>query len=139
MRVFMLILHFLGLAMALGTGFANLFLGRVAAKLEPAERGAFMSKLMVLGNVGRAGLALLVVSGIYLITPYWEILGEMPFLLAKLVLIGVLLILVVTMGVVISRARKRNDPAMLAKLKPLGMMNFFVGIAIVVCAVMAFH
>jgi hypothetical protein len=33
MRDFMLILHFIGLAMGLGTSFANMYLGRAASKL----------------------------------------------------------------------------------------------------------
>lgn len=104
-----------------------------------SRRGRGARCLLGRGGLFRAGLALLVVSGIYLINPYWDALAEMPFLMAKLVLIGVLLVLVITMGVIISRARKQANPAMLAKLKPLGMVNFLVGIAIVVCAVMAFH
>jgi hypothetical protein len=52
--------------------------------MEPAERGSFMSKTMILGRVGQIGLGLLILSGLYLITPYWEVLGVMPLLIAKL-------------------------------------------------------
>jgi len=94
---------------------------------------------MVLGNMGRAGFGLLILSGIYLVIPYWDILDDMPFLIAKLSLVGVLVILMVSMSIIISRARKQNNPAMFAKLRPLGMLTFLVGIAVVVCAVIAFH
>jgi hypothetical protein len=56
MRDVMLIVHFIGLTMSLGTGFANLFLGMAATKLEPAERGKFMSNALILMRMGHTGL-----------------------------------------------------------------------------------
>ena len=137
MRELMLIIHFIGLAMALGAGFANLTLGIVAAKLEPAERGSFMSKLVVLGRLGQTGLALLLISGFGLMTPYWRVIGEMPFLMAKLSLVT---LLIISVGVILSIVKRaKGNPAILAKIKPLGMLNFFLGIAIVILAVLTFH
>src|SRR5688572_2906436 len=139
MRDIMLITHFIGLTMALGTGFANLFLGIAAAKLEPAERGKFMSNTMILMRMGHAGLGLLLLSGFYLITPYWRILGDMPVLIAKLTCVGLLLILVSVITIVAKKAQRENNPAVLMKLKPFGMLNFLLGITIVVLAVLSFH
>ena len=139
MRELMLILHFIGLAMALGAGFANLFLGSVASKLPPAERGSFMSKTMILGRMGQIGLGLLLLSGFYLITPYWKALGDMPLLIAKLSLVAILLMLVSWIILIARKAKKENNPAMLAKIRPLGMLNFLIGVTIVVLAVLVFH
>jgi hypothetical protein len=139
MRDLMLIIHFIGLAMALGTGFANLFLGMVASKLEPAERGSFMSKTLILGRMGQIGLGLLLLSGFYLATPYWQVLGEMPTLIIKLILVALLLILVSIILLIVSKAKKQGNPALLAKIKPLGILNFLLGITIVIFAVLTFH
>ena len=139
MREFMLVTHFIGLAMALGAGFANLFLGSVASKLEPAERGSFMSKLIVLGRMGQIGLGVLLLSGLALLTPYWKVLGEMPFLIAKLSLVGLLLISVSRILFLVNKSKKENNPAIMIKIKPLSMLNFFLGIAIVIMAVLTFH
>ena len=94
MRDLMLTIHFIGLAMAVGTGFANLFLGVVASKLDPAEKGKFMSKTLILGRMGQIGLGLLLLSGFYLITPFWKVLYAMPTLIAKLSLVALLIIMV---------------------------------------------
>ena len=139
MREFMLILHFIGLTMALGAGFSNLFLGSVASKLQPAERGSFMSKTAVLGRMAQIGLGLLLLSGFYLITPYWKVLGDMPLLIAKLSLVAVLLIVVISILLILRKSKKQNNPAMLAKIKPLGILNFLIGVAIVILAVLVFH
>jgi len=139
MRDFMLVLHFIGLAMALGAGFSNLFLGFATSKLEPAERGKFMAKAMILARMGQTGLGLLLLSGFGLITPYWKVLSEMPMLIAKLCCVGILVILVATISTLASRAQKQGNPAMLMKLRPYGMLNFFLGITIVILAVLSFH
>ena len=72
MRNVMLVIHFIGLAMALGAGFSNIFLNVAASKLEPAERGSFLSKTSILGRMGQIGLGLLLLSGFSLATPYWK-------------------------------------------------------------------
>jgi uncharacterized membrane protein len=125
--------------MALGAGFANLFLGTVASKLEPAERGSFMSKIMILGRMGQIGLGLLLLSGLYLISPYWKTLNEMPLLLAKLCFVALLLISVSWILMTVSKAKKQSNPALLGKIRPLSMLNFLIGITIVVLAVLAFN
>jgi uncharacterized membrane protein len=139
MREFMLVIHFIGLAMALGTGFANMFLGITASKLQPAERGSFMSRTMILGTMGQIGLALLIVSGFYLINPYWEVLGSMPTLIIKLSLVAVLIIMIGIILSIIRKSKKENNPALLAKIKPFGIINFVLGILIVLFAVLTFH
>ena len=139
MRDVMLITHFIGLAMALGAGFANLFLGIVASKLEPAERGSFMSKLFILGRMGQIGLGLLLLSGFYLITSYWKIIGEMPLLMGKLSLVAILIISVSRIIFLVNKAKNENNPSILMKIKPLGMLNLFLAIAIVILAVLTFH
>jgi hypothetical protein len=125
MRDIMLIIHFIGLAMALGTGFANLFLGIAASKLEPAERGSFMSKAIILGRMGQIGLGLLILSGLYLITPFWQELNVMPLLIAKLILVTLLLFSLFVILYIVRKSRKKSNPALLAKIKPIGMLNFF--------------
>jgi hypothetical protein len=139
MRDTFLILHFIGLAMAVGTGFANIFLGIAAAKLEPAQRGSFMAKTMILARMGQIGLGLLIFSGLYLITPYWSLLSTMPTLIAKLSFVIVLIIMVSVISIKARNALKQNNPAALAKLKPLGIINFFVGLTILILAVLTFH
>ena len=139
MRDLFLVIHLIGLTMALGTGFANLFLGAAASKLEPAERGNFMSKTMILMRMGQIGLGLLLLSGFYLATPYWKTLSDMPFLIAKLSLVALLVIMVVVISLLVRKAKKQNDPSQMMKLKPLGILNFLIGITILILAVLTFH
>jgi len=139
MRDFFLLIHFIGLAMAVGTGFANLFLGSAAAKLEVAERGPFMLKTTILVRMGQTGLGLLLISGFAIATPFWKSLSDMPIFMTKLVLVVVLLVTVTITSLQVRKAKKENNPALLLKVKPLGMLNLFIGIAIMILAVLSFH
>jgi uncharacterized membrane protein len=139
MRETLLTLHFIGLAMALGVGFSNLVLGSVASKLEPAERGSFMAKIAKLAPVGQIGLGLLILSGLGLMTPYWKSLGDMPTLIVKLTCVGILLISVITILSLVAKMKREKNPALMGKIKAIGMLNFVLGITIVILAVLTFR
>ena len=110
-----------------------------AAEMEPAERGPFMSKTMVLVRMGQIGLGLLLISGFYMITPYWGSLMEMPLLMAKLGLVLAIAILVTVISLRVKKSQKEGNPALLMTIKPLGMANFFIAITVVILAVLIFH
>ena len=101
MREAMLIIHFLGLAMGLGTSFALMFLGIAGSRMDKEEGKKFALKTFALGTMGHIGLVMLIVSGLYLMTPYWNALSSMPMLLAKLLLVLVLTIAVIVLFAVI--------------------------------------
>src|SRR5690606_17558356 len=59
-----LILHFLGLALGVGTSFAFMTLGLATKDLNAEERTRFMLRASLLSKNGSIGLTLLIVSGI---------------------------------------------------------------------------
>lgn len=139
MREPMLILHFIGLAMGLGSGLAFLFLGVATGKMEPAKRREFMMNAFPISLMGQYGLLLLVLTGGYLMTPYWRVLGDNPLLIAKLLLVVVLGALI---GINSSYRRKvvqGNAEAYMPKIVMLGRFALLTSLAIVVLAVMVFH
>ncbi|MFT7333819.1 MAG: putative membrane protein [Sphingobacteriales bacterium] len=139
MKDIMLITHFIGLAMAVGTGFSNLFLGIAGKDLEGKEKGEFFKRTSFLVMMGYTGITLLLVSGLYLITPYWSTLTDMPMLMAKLCFVLVLIILISIIGGLRSKAIKQNNPMLFSKIKPFGMMALLTGLIIITLAVFTFH
>ncbi len=138
MRDIMLIIHFIGLAMGLGSSFANLFLGMAIAKMPPDEARAFALKAMALRKMGYIGLSLLILSGLYLMSPYWRILPTTPLLIAKLLLVVVLVGLIS----VLTKAGdkfKAGDATQMKLLKPLGRIGLIITLVIVILAVSVFH
>lgn len=139
MREVMLILHFIGLAMGIGTSFAFMFLGIASSKMEKAEGLKFSLNALALSRMGHIGLTLLVISGLYLMTPYWKALPQMPLLIAKLVLV---LVLGALIGVITSAGKKAkagDAEAQFNKISTLGRFSLLTGLAIVILAVLIFH
>ncbi len=134
----MLITHFIGLAMGLGTSFAMMFLGIAASKMEESERGTFMINTSAVTKMGHIGLVLLFISGGYLMTPFWAALGTMPTMIAKLVLFVILGGLIGIMSAKLKKA-KNGDFSQLLVIKKLGSVALLTGISIVVLAVLTFH
>ena len=139
MREVMLILHFIGLTMGLGTSFAHAFLDKLISKLEKEEATKFRLQVMVLSKMGYIGISLLIVSGVYLIIPYWSSLSQNPLLIVKLILVFILAILILLIGRGTKKAYKENAEGNLKKIEPMGKLTLIIGITIVILAVNIFH
>ena len=135
----MLILHFIGLAMGLGTGFGHAFLSAAAAKMSKDDATKFKLNTLVLSYMGHIGIALLLISGFYMITPYWKSLTSMPLLMVKLGLVLVLIILISLISVAGKKAKNGDAENQFKKLEILGKLTLIVALAIVVVAVNVFH
>ena len=139
MRETMLILHFLGLTMGLGTGFAHAFLGSVTSRMSADEAIKFRLNSLVLSRMGHTGIALLLISGGYLAKPYWNVLSSFPLLIVKLALVAVLITLIILISIASRKAKKGDAERQLKKMELLGKFTLLVGIAIVIVAVNIFH
>jgi len=139
MRVPMLMVHFLGLAMGLGTSFGFMFLGIARSKMEKEEGKRFALNSFALGRMGQIGLAMLILSGLYLMTPYWGSLASRPLLIAKLLLVLTLTVSVSIISIYSKRAKKGDTETHLKKIAILGKVSVLTGFAIVVLAVLIFR
>ena len=135
----MLILHFTGLSMGLGTSFAHAFLNKLILSMEKEQAVKFRLQIMVLSNMGYTGIVLLVISGTYLILPYWSSIGSNPLLIIKMVLVVILIALLVRIENGVRNARKGDAELHLRKIEPFGKLTLLVSLAIVIAAVNIFH
>jgi hypothetical protein len=138
MRDFALLIHFLGLVMGLGASVAFLFLGKAASGMAPDDARNFMLNVSVLGRMGLLGLLLLLLSGLYLMGPYWNTLSASPLLAAKLGLFLLLAALVGVLNVAISRARA-GAPGKMRTARRIGPAVLVTGLVVLVLAVLNFH
>ena len=139
MREVMLILHFIGLVLGLGTSFAHAFLGIATSKMSADEATKFRMSSLVLSRMGHIGIGLLIVSGLYLITPYWSILPSSPLLMLKLILVLLLVIIITLINFSTKRAKKGGLEIELKRMEKLGKMTLIIGLTIVILAVYIFH
>jgi uncharacterized membrane protein len=135
----MLIVHFIGLAMGLGTGFAHGFLGAAAKRMQPAEATKFKLNALSITMMGNIGLVLLLVSGFYLITPYWKFLSSMPWLIIKLSLVFLLMAIIVVINILGAKAKREDPEPIFKKMEMLGKLTLPIALGIVIIAVRVFH
>jgi uncharacterized membrane protein len=137
-----LILHFLGVALGVGTGFAMFTLGMSTTNLPPADRGAFMQRASVLSRNGSIGLLFLIVSGVgLLMTRGVDVVmawGGSWFHI-KLTLVVILIGLFGYMQVLMRKARSADGAAAGARIAIVSPIMLLVSVAIIISAVLAFH
>lgn len=141
MYLTLLLLHFIGLALGVGAGFANLTLGFAARDLSPEDRVKFMLRASALAKNGSIGLLLLLVTGIGMMlmrgvgaTMAW---GGGAFH-AKLTLTVIFIGVFGYMQVLLKRAKREAGGPAMARLPKLGQLMLLISVTIVVCAVVAF-
>lgn len=137
MHELFLIIHFIGLALGLGSGFANLLLSSTMSKMSPEEARAFALKIIDLRKLSYIGIFLLILSGFYLMSPWWQLLSSSPLLITKLVLVVILAILTsIIKGA--GDKFKKGDFSQGKYLKPLSRIALVITLLIVVLAVSFF-
>jgi len=139
MREAMLIVHLLGLVMGLGSSFAFMFLGIAGSKMEKEEGKKFALNTFALSTMGHIGISMLIISGLYMMTPFWMTLNARPLLIIKLILVLVLTVSVIVTSVYAKRAKKGNTESNLKKIATLGKVALLAGVSIVLLAVLNFH
>jgi uncharacterized membrane protein len=136
-----LFLHFIGLALGVGTSFAMLTLGAAARGLAPEERAKFMLRASALSKNGSYGLALLILSGLamLLLRGPREVFawGGGAFHL-KLTLVVILCGVFGYTQSVSKKVRLAGGGPLMAKLPKLGLIMLLLSVAIVASAVAAF-
>lgn len=139
MRETALIIHFIGLAMGLGTGFAHLFLGMSIAKMTKEAGLDFAIKIQAVNKMGRIGTLLLLLSGFYLIIPFYQDLFTMPLLIAKLACVLLLVGLLEVLKSHCKKALAEEAEVYLEKMKKIGKVTLPLSVFIVVLAVLVFR
>jgi uncharacterized membrane protein len=136
-----LFLHFIGLALGVGTSFAMLTLGAASRELAPEERMKFMMRVSALRKNGSYGLALLILTGLAMFIMRgpsavfaW---GGGAFHL-KLTLVVILCGFFGYMQVLTKKIREAGGGPLMAKVPRISMIMLGLSVAIVASAVAAF-
>jgi uncharacterized membrane protein len=137
----LLFLHFLGLALGVGTGFAMFTLGAATRELPAEERAKFMLRAGALRKNGSGGLGLLLLTGLgmfFLRGPKETFAWGGGAFHAKLTLIVILIGVFGYMQSVLKKVREAGGGPLMAKLPMLSVINLVLSVGIMICAVLAF-
>jgi uncharacterized membrane protein len=138
----LLVLHFLGLALGVGAGFAQVTLWLVARSLAPQDRNLFGLRALELSRNSSYGLLLLILSGAGMlairgVSATFQQGG--PAFHAKLTLVGLMLGVFGYVQVLIGGAKRKGGGPGLTKIRVLGQLVLLLGVLVVICATLAFH
>jgi uncharacterized membrane protein len=139
---FLLFIHFVGLALALGAGFANFTLGIATSDMPMEERKSFMLRAMALMKNGSVGLLFLIASGLGMlfmrgVAATFQTAGGAFH--GKLTLVVVMIGLFGYMQVLGKRVREAQGGPDMAKMPKVGRLMLATGVAVTLLAVLAFH
>ena len=134
-------LHFIGLALALGAGFAQLTLALATRELPASERSVFALRALALGKNSSYGLLLLLLSGAAMtwlrgIAATFQLAGGAFH--AKLTVVAIMLVILGYSQVVAARAKRAAGVADMARLRSLSRLQLILGLLAVAAAVIAF-
>ncbi|SMO66907.1 hypothetical protein SAMN06265379_104258 [Saccharicrinis carchari] len=138
MRNPMLIVHLLSVVMFVGAALSAFVLSKTANKFEPQLKMAVNRALLTLNYLGKTGLTLLVITGGYLMTPYWAALGVMPLLITKLSVVGVLIVVLVILSIKAKKAKKQPSEGSYGAVNKLNTLSFALGLVTIILAVLVF-
>jgi uncharacterized membrane protein len=137
----LLALHFLGLALGVGAGFAQFTLGLSSRELPAGERTGLALRTMVLSKNGSYGLLLLVLTGVGMMlirgvsaTFQW---GGGAFH-GKLALVVIMFGVLGYSQVVGAKARRSGSVSQINKVRILSRVQLTLGILVVIAATVAF-
>lgn len=134
----LLIVHFLGLAMGMSSGFANMVLAGLVRQAAPADRAILARVPPAMSRIGVIGLALLWVSGLALVMTRYGGFGVLPGTFhAKLTAVVLLTLVVAYINVLMPKAQ-RGDAAAMARIQMLGKMTGPLAILAIIFAVITF-
>jgi uncharacterized membrane protein len=137
----LLALHFLGLALGVGAGFAQLNLGLATRELPPGERTALALRTFSLSKNSSYGLLLSILTGVGLmlmrgVSATFQ--GAGGAFHAKLALVVIMMGLLGYAQVIGARARRSGSVAGLTKTRKLARVQLVLGVLVVIAATVAF-
>jgi hypothetical protein len=134
----LMVLHFLGLAMGLSTGFANMVMAGLIDKAAPPEKAILGRFPPAMSRIGAIGLTLLWISGISIVMTRYGTFAILPRpFIVKLAAVVLLTLAVIYINVLMPKAQ-RGDAAAMARIRTLGMLTGPLAIIAVIFAVITF-
>lgn len=142
MYLVLLALHFLGLALGVGAGFAQLTLTLATRELPPGERTTLALRTLSLSKNSSYGLLLLILSGLGMMfsrgvgaTFQW---GGGAFH-GKLALVVIMFGVLGYSQVIGARARRAGSVSDINRLRTLSRLQLVLGVLVVIAATIAFQ
>lgn len=135
---FLLVLHFLGLAMGFSVSFSNMIMARLIAAAPPPEKAVLARFPPAIFRVGEVGLAILWLSGLGLVFSKWGGFHPLPWHFH--VKLGAVTVVTLAQGYVhyLMKRVQKGEAALQARIPVVGSVAGLSALVAVVFAVVTF-
>jgi uncharacterized membrane protein len=135
---FLMVVHFVGLALGFSVGFANVVMAGLIAKAAPNEKAVLARFPPAMGRVGVIGLAMLWTSGLAIVYTRFGTFAILPRpFLVKLTAVVLLTIIVIYIQI-LQRRVDQGDASLTARIQTLGRITGPLALIAVIFAVITF-
>jgi hypothetical protein len=135
---FLVIVHFIGLALGFSSGFGNMVVAGLISKAAPQDKAVLARVPPALGRLGVIGLVLLWASGLTIVMIRYGGFAILPRpFVYKLIAVVLLTLTVAYINVLQPRALK-GDAAAMARIQTLGRLSGPLSLLAVIFAVITF-
>jgi hypothetical protein len=134
----LLVLHFLGLAMGLSVSIGNIVILGLITRAAPPEKAVLARFPPAISTVGRAGLALLWLTGLTMAYTKWNGIGSMPWTFDVKLTSVVLLTIVVAYITMLEGRIRRGEAAAAAQIQTVGKVAPVLAVVAIIFAVLTF-
>ena len=139
----LLMLHFLGLAMGLSAGFANMAMVGLIKKAAPPEKAVLGRFPPVMSRVGRIGLAILWVTGVTMVFTRWAGFKAMAWTfdvkLAFVVLLTIVIGYIQSLEIKMRKGDAATAAAIMPRIEAAGKLAMALAVMVVIFAVLTFN
>jgi len=135
---FLVVVHFVGLAMGLGSGFAQMIMAGLMAQASPQEKAVLARFPPRMGQVGMIGLVLLWLSGLSIVWTRYGTFSILPRTFIYKLVAVVLLTLAVATIQVLQRRAQAGDMSAMARMQTLGRLTGPLSLIAIIFAVITF-
>jgi hypothetical protein len=135
----MLIFHFLGLALSLGSMITFLVMRRSCSKVTVSESDHLLQNTKSVLRLSHIGLGIMFITGGALMTPYWANLAHMPFLHIKFTIFILWYATLVALSIYTRKARKSELKLCNPRIGFLSYISILFGLLAISMGVMQFQ
>lgn len=139
MKDIMIIFHNLGLVLALGSSVFFLIIRNDLYKTAGEAKDDLYKVIAKYQRMAHIGMGIMLLSGGYLMTPYWSALGSMHMLHIKMLVVFMWLITIILLSIMLRRARTGQGKRCDARMLRMNYASLLFGVIIIFVAVFQFH
>ena len=139
MRELVLIIHILSLILSLGSMATFIIIRKDISRVSGCESNFALITIRKFLNIAYIGMFFMVLSGSYLIIPFWSAIGTMPLVHIKITAVVLWLFILILLGISLKRIKPESYLSNDVKIGLLSFLSVLLGLIVVALAIFAFE